>query len=275
MHLSLSQKRWVFDDFDPVKTRRLQIEYGLNPLLAQCLSTVLQHQDPQQWLFPSIEHLHDPYKMKNMSVAVERLEKALRDKERIRIVTDYDVDGTTSSLILQSVCRLLGGGELIDYHIPSRFTEGYGFSVVAAQKAIRDKIKLIVTADIGVRDHEAVRVAAEGGVDVIICDHHLPAGSSVPDAAVAVLCPPQEGCLYPNPALAACGVSLKLAQALLFRSAKWKDRPNVVWKIIRSMLKVVAIGTVADVVSLATIENRSIVALGLAELQDMRSHSVG
>ena len=108
--------------------------------------------------------------MKDMVPAVERLEKAFLNRERIRIVTDYDVDGTTSSLILQSLCRLLNAGDLIDYHIPSRFTEGYGFSLTAAKKAQEDQVNLIITADIGVRDHEAVSYAAGVGIDVIVCD---------------------------------------------------------------------------------------------------------
>ena len=273
--LSLTQKTWSLEDIDPVHVRRIERAYGLSPILARCLAGVVQDRDPQQWLSPSLEYLHDPFLMKDMRKATDRLFSAFSKKEKIRIVTDYDVDGTTSSLILQSLCRLLDAGRCIDYHIPSRFTEGYGFSTAAAQKAISDGVQLIITADIGVRDHEAVNIAAKAGIDVIICDHHLPSGESVPDNAVAVLCPPQDGCTYPNPALAACGVSFKLAHAMLFEAPKWKDKPQIVWKILRSMLKIVSIGTVADVVSLSTIENRSIVALGLAELQQDKRHSVG
>jgi single-stranded-DNA-specific exonuclease len=207
---------------------------------------------------PELDQLHDPFAMLGMGEAVERFERAVRDRNRIRILTDYDVDGTTSSLILQATLRLAAPDLFIDYHIPDRFTEGYGFSVEAAAKAGRDKIDLLVTADIGVRDHASVARAREDGVDVVICDHHLPAGMSVP-AGATVLCPPQVGCAYPNRHLAACGVSLKLAQALLIAHPK-RDR------ILRSLLKLAAIGTVADLVSLATPENRAIVSLGLAEL---------
>ena len=137
------------------------------------------------------------------------------------------------------------------------------FFLTAAKKAQEDKINLIITADIGVRDHEAVSYASTAGIDVIVCDHHLPSGESVPKDAVAVLCLPQDGCTYPNPSLAACGVSFKLAHAMMLRSPKYRERPEMINRILRSMLKIVSIGTVADVVSLATIENRSIVALGL------------
>ena len=274
-NLSFTQKSWHLEECNLTRAKQFERIYGLSPLIARCLEPMLKEQDPKLWLSPSFEFLHDPFLMKNMKKACFRLEKAIQNQEKIRIVTDYDVDGTTSSLILQALCRLLGAGHLIDYHIPSRFTEGYGFSLEAAEKAKQDDISLIITADIGVRDHVAVSCASKAGVDVIVCDHHLPSGESVPKDAVAVLCPPQEGCTYPNEALAACGVSFKLAHAMLLRSKKWQARPEMINKILRSMLKIVAIGTVADVVSLATIENRSIVALGLMELQSSSHHSVG
>ena len=200
-----------------------------------------------------------------MDKAVQRLRKATEGQERIRVVTDYDVDGTTSSLILQSTLRLLGL-TTISYHIPDRMKEGYGFSVTAAERAHEDGIDLILTADIGVKDHEAVARAHELGIDVLICDHHLPSGASVPDHAI-VLCPPQQGCTYTNKALAACGVSWKLADALLAEHPKRQA-------ILKSLLKLVAIGTVADVVDLSCAENRAIVRQGLEELNTGR-HTPG
>jgi single-stranded-DNA-specific exonuclease len=152
----------------------------------------------------------------------------------------------------------------VSYHIPSRFDEGYGFSVRAAQQAAEDGVGLVVTADIGVRDHAAIEAARSRGLGVLVCDHHLPAGAAVPQDAI-VLCPPQAGDAYPNRSLAACGVSLKLAQALLREHPK-RDG------VIRSLLKLAAIGTVADMVSLGTLENRAIVALGLRELAQGPHH---
>jgi len=220
----------------------------------------------QDWLAPSLDHLHDPFAMHGMVEAVERLQRAMRVGERVRIITDYDVDGTTSSLILQAVLRLLAPQLPIDYHIPSRFGEGYGLSLVAIDAAADAGVGLIVTADIGVRDHAAVARARVRGVDVLICDHHLPAGESVPEGAL-VLCPPQAACSYPNPSLAACGVSLKVAQALLADHPQ-RDR------FVVSLLKLAAIGTVADLVPLSTLENRAIVALGLDAL-NRGPHSPG
>lgn len=258
--LSVTGHRWRLVDASPTDVARLAGRLGLPPLVARVLLGRVADERMEDWLRPSLDHLHDPYSMLGMATAVERLRQAVADRHRIRIVTDYDVDGTTSSLILQNTLRLLGAGDRLDYHIPDRFGEGYGFSPTAARKAVEDGVDLVVTADIGVRDHEAVTIAAQGGVDVIVCDHHLPDGEAVPEAALAVLCPPQADCSYANPALAACGVSLKLAQALLATHPR-RDA------VLRSMLKIAAIGTVADVVDLSTLENRAIVALGLDGLR--------
>ena len=265
--LSLTGRRWNLLPTETVRARELAERFALPLTAARCLLRRSSGAQLDAWMAPGMELLHDPYAMAGMDRAVARIRAAVDAGESIRIVTDYDVDGTTSSLILQGTLRLLGAGARLTYHIPDRFDEGYGFSVRAAEKAVAEGIGLLITADIGVRDHEAVRTAAAGGVDVIVCDHHLPGGESVPQAAYAVLCPPQDGCDYPNPALAACGVSLKLAQALLAEHPK----RNI---IIRSMLKVAAIGTVADVVDLGTLENRSIVAMGLEELSTGR-HTPG
>ena len=210
--LSITNRRWTLAPAE--HARRFHI-HSLHPLVARCLSARIGSADVTDWLRPAADHLHDPHTMLGMPRAIERLQRAVTDRERVRIVTDYDVDGTTSSLILQSLFRILKCGDLVDYHIPDRFKEGSGFSVTAAKKAAEDGIAVIVTADIGVKDHAAVTAAAAAGIDVVICDHHLPAGESVPQDAYTVLCPPQVGCAYPNKSLAACGVSLKLAQAML------------------------------------------------------------
>jgi single-stranded-DNA-specific exonuclease len=243
-------------------------EQGLSEVVSRCVASRWAPEDVSRTVFepPSLDHLHDPHAMHNMAPALDRLKKATHDGEPIRIITDYDVDGTTSSLILQAGLSLSAPGHTLDYHIPNRLTEGYGFSVQAAEQAAAAGIKLIVTADIGVRDHAAVQRARELGVDVLICDHHLPAGESVPSDAI-VLCPPQIDCDYPNPYLAACGVSLKVAQALL------EGRPNAD-AITKSLLKLAAVGTVADMVPLTSLENRAIVTLGLAEL-NRGPHSAG
>ena len=265
--LSLTGARWASLSAPQDRVRELAQTTGLSLPSARILALrdADAAVDADKWLAPSLEHLHDPLAMMNMESALEGLRRALRNKQRLRVVTDYDVDGTTSSLILQAALKILQPDVTLDYHIPNRFGEGYGFSEVAAQKAIDDGVGMVITADIGVRDHRSVAAARNGGVDVLICDHHLPKGASVPDGAT-VLCPPQEGCGYPNRALAACGVSLKLAQALLAEHPK-RDA------ILRSMLKLAAVGTVADMVPLDSLENRAIVTLGLKELNGGRHHA--
>ena len=265
-HTTVSGRQWV-QRTEHVSADAIEAQTGLSAVAAQCLARRIEQleQATPMWLNGSLDALHDPYLMHNMDVAIERLRTAIADLQHVRIITDYDVDGATSSLILQAALRVCAPDLVIDYHIPNRFLEGYGFSALAAQTAAKDGVDLIVTADIGVRDHAAIAAAYAAGVDVLVCDHHLPDGVAVPDQAI-VLCPKQEACDYPNPHLAACGVSLKLAQALL------SDHPR--WELIqRSMLKLAAIGTVADVVSLRSAENRTIVIQGLHALREGPHHA--
>jgi len=259
---SFKRARWDVAEIDEREVLRLARAIDVSApvariLLARGLGDAATARD---FLAPSLaSHLHDPHAMFGMEQAATRIRRAIDADEGIRIVSDYDVDGTTASVILQHTLRLLGAGERVSYHIPSRFDEGYGFSVAAAERAASDGARIVVTCDIGVRDHRAVDRAADLGVDVIVCDHHLPPGEDVPSRAFAVLCPKQERCDYPNAELAACGLSLKLAQALLDAHPK-RDA------LVASLAKIAAIGTVADMVGLNTPENRAIVTVGLAGL---------
>ncbi len=257
---SLTHAQWLLHEADESSVESLRQSLGISSILARCL--VIRNAGKvdvaRQILNPTMEVLHDPYQMLGMKEGVERLRRAIKEDESIRVVTDYDVDGTTSSLILQASFRLLGATR-ISYHIPERLGEGYGFSLQAAERAAEDGVTVLVTADIGIRDQVAVSRARELGIDVIICDHHLPPGDEGPKDATAILCPPRKGCSYPNPSLAACGIAFKLAQALLAEHPRYDV-------LLGSMLKLAAIGTVADIVDLSTPENRAIVALGLHQL---------
>lgn len=267
----VSGARWQLNSCDESALERLSAETGEDRVILQCLLNrgLLEVSEIQKFLDPQfIRHLHSPLLLRDMSRAVERLRRAVRDNERILIVTDFDVDGTTSSVILSQTLKLLGGAELISCYIPDRFTEGYGLSPQIVERAASDGFRVIVTADIGIKSHKESRLARELGIDLIICDHHLPDGEDVPADAFAVLCPKgSSGTDYPNKDLAACGVSLKLADALLDGHAKREP-------ILASLAKLTAIGTIADMVDLAEPENRAIVAHGLKALSE-RSHNPG
>jgi single-stranded-DNA-specific exonuclease len=270
----LTGARWHAPAYDPEARAlldRLQSETGENLMLLRCLLNrgLTTAEEVRKFLAPEfIDDLHSPFLLRDMEPAAERLRRAIRDRERIRIVTDFDVDGTTSSVILSNTLKLLGAGDLISCYIPDRFTEGYGLSREIVERAAADGFQIIVTADIGIKSHAEARLARELGIDLIICDHHLPDGEDVPAEAFAVLCPKgSSGIGYPNKHLAACGVSLKLADALLTGREK-RDA------ILSSLAKLAAIGTIADMVDLSAGENRAIVAHGLRNL-NQRSNNPG
>jgi single-stranded-DNA-specific exonuclease len=250
---------------------RLRSETGENGILLRCLLNrgLSNAEEVRKFLSPEfVNHLHSPFLLRDMGRAAERLRRAVRDRERIMIVTDFDVDGTTSSVILSHALRLLGAGDLISCYIPDRFAEGYGLSREIVERAAADGFQIIVTADIGIKSHAEARLARELGIDLIICDHHLPDGEDVPAEAFAVLCPKgSSGVDYPNKHLAACGVSLKLADALLEGHEKRSA-------ILASLAKLTAIGTIADMVDLSASENRAIVVHGLRAL-NQRSANPG
>jgi single-stranded-DNA-specific exonuclease len=278
----LTGARWQVVNFNPdpqvdpqsalalqARLDRLQAETGENRILLRCLLNrgLSNAEEVQKFLRPEfVNHLHSPFLLRDMDRATERLRRALRDRERIMIVTDFDVDGTTSSVILSHTLRLLGAGNQISCYIPDRFTEGYGLSRQIVERAAADGVQIIVTADIGIKSHAEARAARELGIDLIICDHHLPDGEDIPADAYAVLCPKgSSGVDYPNKHLAACGVSLKLAEALLGGHEKRAA-------ILASLAKLSAIGTIADMVDLSASENRAIVTHGLQALNQRSSN---
>ena len=269
--------RWQLpapEEGDPTARETLRSfarEIGQPEVVAQCLLNreVSDVGRARRFLAPDFPgHLHDPWQLRDMERAVDRLRRAVRDQHRILIVTDFDVDGTTSSVILTQTLRLLGAGEQVSAYIPDRFTEGYGLSTQIVERAAKDGFDVILTADIGIKSRVEAERARELGIDLIICDHHLPDGEEIPEAAYAVLCPKgASGVGYPNKHLAACGVALKLASALL------RDHPRGE-AIVASLAKLATIGTIADLVDLGEEENRAIVAQGLRGLRE-RSHNPG
>src|SRR5438094_508746 len=250
-------RRWIVGRPDETRAAELAASLGVSPIVAGLLVARGYH-DPgsaQSFLKPSLAHLHDPFLMLGMTDAVRRLLSAIDNQEPILIYGDYDVDGTTGTAVLLRAFRMLGG--TAGYHVPHRFTEGYGIQQAALEKAASEGYKLVVSVDCGITAHEPLHWARANGLDIIVTDHHLPDADEGAPPALAVLNPNQHGCNYPDKNLAGVGVAFKLVHALF--SAR--DRESVV----PGFLKMVAIGTVADVAKLIG-ENRAIVALGLSDL---------
>jgi single-stranded-DNA-specific exonuclease len=213
----------------------------------------------RRFVAPAIEDLHDPSSIHGIDHACERIGRAIANRETILIYGDYDVDGVTSIVLLQSVLRSLGAD--VDFVVPHRLVDGYGLKIEVLERVLVDRnVRLVITVDCGITSIEPVQKAIDRGIDVIITDHHLPPGT-LPSAA-AVLNPKQPGCEYPFKELAGVGVAFKLCCELLRRHGKKVS--------IASLLKIAAIGTIADVAPLIG-ENRTIVWLGLNGMAQVRN----
>jgi single-stranded-DNA-specific exonuclease len=254
---------WDHLPCDDAESRRLAEALNLHPTVARllCLRGLGDPERAARFLSPTLDHLHDPFLLADMSHAVERIERALAGRERIAIHGDYDVDGITSTVILRRALELLGGD--VVHFIPERLRDGYGLQPAAIDRLHGEGVQLVISVDCGIRASEATLRAREIGVDLIITDHHEPEGTLPP--ALAVINPKRADCRYPDKNLAGVGVALKLVQALCQRAGKSTWLP--------AFVKVAAIGTLADVVPLVG-ENRVIAKLGLASLSTGR-HTVG
>src|SRR6266853_3059976 len=257
-----SPKRWLVREPDQALTAELASALGLSAIVAGLLVTRGHHDldSARAFLTPSLDQLHDPYLMRGMTNAVKHLLHAVDNHEPILIYGDYDVDGTTGTAVLLRALRMLGA--TAGYHVPHRFTEGYGIRQDALEKAFRDGYKLVVSVDCGITAHEPLIWAQANGLDIIVTDHHLPDADRSAPPALAVLNPNQRGCEYPDKNLAGVGVAFKLIHALFRERGREAQVPG--------FLKMVAIGTVADVAKLVG-ENRTIVALGLKDLASARN----
>lgn len=253
----MKAKRWNVRRHDANAAASLARVLGVSPILAALLINrgYADERSARAFLSPSYDQLHEPYLMLGMREAVARLKHAIETQEPILIYGDYDVDGTTGTAILLRALKLLNART--GFHIPHRFTEGYGIQQPALERAFKEGYKLVVSVDCGIRAHEPLYWARQNGLDVIITDHHLPDEEEGAPPAFAVLNPNQVGCEYPDKNLAGVGVAFKLVHAL-FREYGREAQ-------VAAFMKVVAIGTVADVAKLAG-ENRTIVSIGLKDL---------
>ena len=262
----MAHSRWHFPEPEPDgAARRLSEALRISAPAARILVSRgrAAPEAARRFLFPSLDQLHDPFGLRDMDRAVARLRRAIEAREKILIYGDYDVDGTTSVVLLMKAIELAGG--VATWHVPHRLKDGYGMRPEVVEEAAAQGVSLIVSVDTGIRAAEVVRRAGELAIDVIITDHHLPEAELPP--ALAVLNPNRADCSYPEKDLCGAGVAFKLAQALL-GTLQWPAGKTQ--RIAESLLKLVAIATVADVVPL-TGENRVIVKHGLAGLRDVRN----
>lgn len=241
-------KIWNIKTPSPKLQIKLSDALGIHPIIAQLLvnRSIDEIEEADNFLNPDLESLHDPFLFKDMDKAVERIQRAVKEKERVLIFGDYDVDGVTSSVILNSTLTQLGL-ELI-HHIPHRVNDGYGLNHEIAELAFQQNVNLLITIDCGITAFDEVESIREKGIDVIIIDHHEPSDNLLPNA-IAIIDPKQKDCRYPFKELASAGLALKFSEALT------KKRNE-------DLIGFAALGTVADVVPLKG-ENRILVNYGL------------
>ncbi|MBQ3044145.1 MAG: single-stranded-DNA-specific exonuclease RecJ [Alistipes sp.] len=252
------QKRWVVKpqgDRQAVKTLSSQLNMSTvltNLLVQRGIDTV---EKAKKFFAPSLRDLHDPFLMKDMDRAVERIEEAVKRGEKVMIYGDYDVDGTTAVALVYKFLSQIGHNNLL-FYIPDRYVDGYGISIRSIDHAVRKGVKLVIALDCGIKAVEKVAYAKQRGVDFIICDHHLPA-EEIPQA-VAVLDPKRTDCTYPFDELSGCGVGFKLVEA-------YARRNNIPFKDIEHLLDLLVVSIASDIVPLVD-ENRILAYYGLRKL---------
>ncbi len=247
-------KLWRIPKPNPALQGIFTLRLGISKVVAQILVNrgITTLDEARAFLYGEADFLHDPFLMKDMDKAAQRIRQAIQNQQRIRIFGDYDVDGITSTSIL--IYALKGLGASVDYYIPERLIEGYGMNQGAVTSAHKDAVSLIITVDSGISAVAEVEYARSLGVDVIITDHHEPP-EDIP-GALAVINPKQRDCSYPFKDLAGAGVAYKLAQALL------KNEDN---SVLEDLIELVCLGTIADIVPLKG-ENRILAKKGLSSL---------
>ena len=259
MYAMAKEREWTLRaPADPENVAQLSAELGVDPVLASLLINrgVRTFEEARSFFRPSLSALHDPFLMKDMDKAVARLEKAISGREKILVYGDYDVDGTTAVVLVYSFIRKLT--PLVDFYIPDRYDEGYGVSRKGLDWASANDVKLVITLDCGIKAIDKVAYAADKGIDMIICDHHLPE-EEIP-AAAAVLDPKREDCNYPFDDLSGCGVGFKLVQAYSMHN-------NIDFETLLPLLDLLVVSIASDLVTVVG-ENRVLAHFGLKRLNE-------
>ncbi|MGO3707974.1 single-stranded-DNA-specific exonuclease RecJ [Mesonia hippocampi] len=249
--------RWTLKEKPDVNIiRKLQEELGISHIVAHLLvqRKIYNFEEAKKFFRPQLDQLHDPFLMKGMEIAVNRIEQAIQKQEKILVYGDYDVDGTTSVALMHSYLR--EQTTLVSRYIPDRYKEGYGLSYQGIDFASDNEFSLIITLDCGIKAVEKVAYAKTKNIDIIICDHHRP-GNIIPDA-YAVLDPKQTDCNYPYKELCGCGVGFKLIQAI-------EQHKNQGFSNLYNYLDLVAVAIAADIVPI-TGENRILAYYGIKML---------
>ena len=248
------KKRWILKERGEETvigqlSRELNIDQHLANLLVQ--RDIHTFDQAKAFFRPRLEELYDPFLMKDMDKAINRIEEALKKREKVLIYGDYDVDGTTAVSLVYLFLRKLT--DQIDFYIPDRYTEGYGISSKGITYAADEGFSLVIALDCGIKAVEMVKEAKATGVDFIICDHHRP-GAKIPEA-VAVLDPKRPDCSYPYKELSGCGIGFKLIQA-------YAQKNDIPFEELKEYLDLVVVSIAADIVDI-TGENRILAYYGL------------
>ncbi|MFN0034984.1 MAG: single-stranded-DNA-specific exonuclease RecJ [Saprospiraceae bacterium] len=247
---------WNLLPADNAASKRLETELNLSPVFCRLLVQrgILNIEEARAFFKHDLKNTHNPFLMKDMDLAVQRLDAAIQNNERILLYGDYDVDGTTSVALMFAFLSRLHSN--LDYYLPDREKEGYGVSMAGVEYARDTGCSLVIAMDCGIKANAAVALAKTYGIDFIVCDHHLPEGG-LPDA-VACLDPKRDDCPYPYKELSGCGISFKLAQALALHY-------NTPSEELASLLDLVAVSTACDIVPM-TGENRIFAHFGMQRL---------
>jgi len=268
-----AQREWITHSADEASIARVMAVAGCPRGIAQLLVSrgFIDEASIKSFFVPTLEDLLDPMRMLGMQAAVDRIQRAIRDSEPMLIYGDYDVDGTTATVLLKTAIERSAPKEtpaIVRYHVPHRIREGYGMRTGVLADAASTGIRLVISVDTGIRAFAAATEAKALGLDLIVTDHHLPDEAQGIPEAIAVINPAQPGCTYPFKSLCGAAVAFKLAHAIL-RAACTNDveRDRLERTLVPSFLKLVAIATIADAVPLEG-ENRVIAALGLRELRN-------
>ena len=253
------EKRWVVKEKgDTAVVKQLAGALGVSESLANLMAqrNISSAEDATAFFNPSLDYLHDPFLMKDMNIAVDRISTAIKKNERILVYGDYDVDGTTAVALMYSFLKDQYSN--VEYYIPDRYKEGYGVSFQGLDYAYQNNCKVVITLDCGIKAVEKVKYAHTKGLDVIICDHHYP-GDEIPKA-LAVLDPKQPSCSYPYKELSGCGVGFKLIHA-------YSRVHGIPFSEISQYLDLVAVSIASDIVPI-TGENRVMAYFGLKRLNE-------